>query len=51
MPIPIYIPPLLMPTTLSSPLPPSLSFLIPFISSLNSYILFIPLFISLPTMP
>jgi hypothetical protein len=51
MPMPVYIPPLLAPATLSSPLPPSLSSLIPFVSSLNSYILFIPPSVSLPTMP
>ena len=50
-PVPIYIPLLPAPTTLSTALPPSLSSSIPFVSPLNSYVLSVPPSVSLPTTP
>jgi hypothetical protein len=55
--MPIYMPPPILvylppptPATLSTSLPSSLSSLIPFVSLLNAHVLFVPPFVSLPTM-
>jgi len=49
--VPVYVPPPLVPATLSTSLPPSLSSSLPFACLLNSYILSISPFVSLPTIP
>jgi hypothetical protein len=50
-PVSVYIPPPLVPTILSTSLPPSSSSSIPFVSPLNSHVPSIPPSVSLPTMP